>query len=141
MKVQVNLKKDMVFEGTDSRGLGITMDASPEASGQDAGPSPMKVLLMALGGCTSMDTMFILRKVRDTISRYSLEINGRTAPRHPKVFTEIHLVYSFWGNNIPSDEVKNAVKLSIERYCPVNAMLSKSADISYEIRINDENVL
>ncbi len=141
MKVNVNLKKDMVFEGIDSKGLNITMDASPEAFGQNAGPPPMKVVLMALGGCTSMDVMFILRKIRDRVERYNLEITANNNPKHPKVFTAIHLIYNFWGKELPSAEVKKAVQLSLERYCPVNAMLSKTAEITHEIRINDETCI
>lgn len=140
MKVNVNLKKDMIFEGVNERGLSITMDASPEAFGNDAGPTPMNVVLMALGGCSSMDIMFILRKSRQTIERYSVTIEGDNNKKHPKIFNKIHLTYQFWGNDIPADEVKKAVGLSLERYCPVNAMLAKSADISYTIIINDSKL-
>lgn len=141
MNVDVIIKKDMVFEGIDKNGLSITMDASPDSFGQNAGPTPMNVVLMALGGCSSMDIMFILRKIRDRIKDYKVSINAKNNPKHPKVFTDIELRYSFWGIDIPTEEIKKAVELSLERYCPVNAMLSKSANIKYSIELNDEVII
>lgn len=140
MNINVELKHDMVFQGNDERGLSITMDASPEASGQDAGTTPMNLILMALGGCSSMDIMSILRRIRDKIEKYNVKIEGKQNSKHPKVFNQIHLSYFFWGRDIPEEDIKKAVALSLERYCPVNAILAKSAEITYDIILNDKNL-
>lgn len=110
------------------------MDGSPEIGGQGLGVRPMETVLMGLGGCASMDVLSILKKMRENIVDYEVEINADRAEDHPKVFTKIHVHFKLFGN-IKKENVEKAIRLSVDKYCSVTHMLNKTAAIteSYEI--------
>ncbi len=101
--------------------------------------SPMSLVLVALGGCTGMDVVSILRKMKVNFD-LRIFLEGIRREEHPRVYREIHLHYRFYGNNIPEKGVLKAVSLSLNRYCSVSAMLSKSCPIYYRVYINDREV-
>lgn len=104
--------------------------------GEQKGPAPMEALLMSLGGCTGMDVVAILRKMRNEPRKFEIEIEGETAQEHPKVYTKVHLKYIFWG--VEYEKAKKAVELSQNRYCPVSATLKRGGtEVTYEIIIKD----
>jgi len=115
----------------------IVMDAAPEFGGQEKGPRPKPLILASLGGCTGMDVVSLLKKMRVDYEGFRIIANGEPSPEHPMIYTSVHLVYEFKGNDLPLDKVKKAVELSQERYCPVSAMLRKSANLTYEIKVID----
>lgn len=88
-----------------------------------AAPSPMELQLVALGGCTAMDVISILRKMRQDVAEYTLELTGERASEHPKVYTTVDVVHRLRGTGIAEDSVRRAIELTIERYCPVFNML------------------
>ncbi len=96
--------------------------------------SPMKALLASLGGCTGIDVLMILKKMREEVKEVNLYIDYERAKDYPQVYTKINLKYVVVGN-VKEESVKKAIKLSEEKYCSVSAMLSKTAEItrSYEI--------
>ncbi|MCS7175232.1 OsmC family protein [Pseudothermotoga sp.] len=114
----------------------ILMDAKKENGGLSAGPSPMELVLAALTGCTGIDVISILSKMKviDEVESFRMEVSADRAQDHPKVYTKIHLKYIFKFKNQPlKEQVEKAVQLSQEKYCSVSGMLKKSADLTYEI--------
>ncbi|MBC7123973.1 MAG: OsmC family protein, partial [Pseudothermotoga sp.] len=107
-----------------------------ESGGLSAGPSPMELVLVALTGCTGMDVVSILSKMKvlDEVESFRMEVSSERAQDHPKIYTKIHLKYIFKFKNQPfKEQVEKAVQLSQEKYCSVSAMLKKAAEVTYEI--------
>lgn len=109
------------------------LDGTGEYGGRDLGPRPKNLLLSALIGCTGMDVVSVLRKMK--VTGYSLRITAEaeSSREHPVYFTSIRLRYQFGGDDLPDKKIRKAVDLSQERYCGVTYMLSKSSEIDYEI--------
>ena len=98
----------------------------------------MELLLFGAAACSCIDIVSILKKMRQDLKDLKVDVEGnRVAEGHPKVFTDIHLHYKFWGDLNP-DKVEQALKLSLEKYCSVSAMLEKTAKITYDYTINPE---
>ncbi|GAT62692.1 OsmC family protein [Paludibacter jiangxiensis] len=132
--VNTSWKGDMQFNALVS-GHSVTMDASPEFGGQDAGSRPKELLLAAIAGCTGMDVVELLRKMRVDVQEFDLEVKAEVSEGHPKVYTQMHIIYKLKGHNIDSAKVQKAVDMSQEKYCGVSAMLRKAMEITYEIKI------
>jgi len=122
---RVELVDGMTFRGVSGSGHGVLMDAEPAAGGQERGGRPMEVVLLAFGGCTGMDVISILRKMRQDVSGYEVRLVGERTEQQPTVFTDITVEHVVRGRNLNVDNVRRAVELSATRYCPVSAMLSK----------------
>jgi putative redox protein len=101
--------------------------------GANQGPGPKKLLLASLAGCTAMDVVSLLNKMRVPFDRLEVEVEGDLTNEHPKVYSELRMVYKLWGENIKEDKVEKAVKMSKEKYCGVSAMLEKACTIRYRI--------
>ncbi len=140
MQVQAQWTSGMRFEGTNADGLRVLMDAHPEHGGTGGGPAPIETLLLALAGCTGMDVVSILRKMRAPVDWLMIEVSGERAQEHPRVFTKIHLRYVAAGNGLRSEQVEKAAALSQERYCSVSAMLRKAAPVTYDVMVTDTSV-
>ncbi len=124
----------MAFESQVS-GHRIVMDADERAGGEDRGPKPKPLVLSALGGCTGMDVIHILTKMKIEPSYFNIAIEGTLSEEQPKRYTHIHLVYEFKADdNLDNKKVENAVKLSQDKYCSVSALLKRGAEVTYEIR-------
>ncbi len=124
----------MSFTGTTDSGHAITLDAEALHGGADRGPRPMELLLIGLGGCTGMDVVSILRKMRKNIVSFKINISAERAAEHPKVYTDIVLEYIVEGD-MEEKDVEKAIVLSQERYCSASAMLGKSAKITYSYKL------
>jgi putative redox protein len=112
-----------------------TLDTGPEAQG----PTPMDVLLAALGGCTGMDVIGILRKKRQDITGYEIEVTGeRRINEHPKLYTKVEIVHRVRGRNISAAAVEEAIRLSDTKYCSVHAMLHHGVPITSRFEILPE---
>jgi putative redox protein len=133
MKVVVKHLEKLKFEGENSDGKKIVMDAKPPF-GEGEAPSPVELLLMALGGCTAMDVISILNKKRLKVEDFRVEVEGKRKETHPKVFTEIKIHYHFKGD-LPQKAVEQAIRLSMEKYCSVSAMLKQSAKVEWDYTI------
>ena len=101
--------------------------------GDDSGPSPKKILLSALAGCTGMDVVSLLKKMRVSFTDFEMDIDADLTEEHPKVYSEIRILYRVFGTQLNKDKVKKAVDLSQEKYCGVSAMLEKNSPITYNI--------
>lgn len=132
----ITWQNNMAFEAT-INGHHIIMDTDIAAGGQDQGPRPKILLLAGLGGCTGMDVVSILAKMKIVPEKFWMDISAELTDEHPKVYNQIKLIYNFKGENLPFDKLEKAVNLSQERYCGVSAMLSKTAEMLIEIKIVD----
>ena len=133
--VTVALVDHMTFIGTDERGLQVTMDAATEVDGRDQGPTPMELLAMALGGCTGMDVISMLRKMRQDVSAYEVHVSGPRSADHPQIFSALSVEHVVHGKNLDPDRVRHAIELSATRYCSVSAMLSRAATVTHSCRV------
>ncbi len=136
MKATVTRIDGLSLAGKGDSGHWLTMDAAGDVGGHDAAARPMELLLMGLGGCTSMDVLAILKKKRIHLDHYECELEAERAGEHPKVFTRIRIKYIFYGDQIPREAVERAIELSENSYCSASAMFRKTAEIisEYEIR-------
>ena len=137
-RVSVDLLGNMAFRAITETGHEVVMDAAPEVGGTDTGPRPMELLLVGLGGCTGMDVISVLRKMRQEVTDYEIEISGERAAEHPKVFTSIHVEHVVRGRGLNPEAIRHAVELSATRYCSAAAMLGRSAHIEESYRVIDE---
>ncbi|WP_292588335.1 MULTISPECIES: OsmC family protein [unclassified Mesotoga] len=128
----------MAFYAKTPSGHDIHMDAKESSGGDGSAPTPMETVMAALMGCTSMDVVLILSKMKVTDYEYWISANYEYAKEHPKVFTSIELVYHFSGKDLPKDKIEKAVVLSQERYCSVSAMLKNSVDLTMRIEYGGE---
>ncbi len=129
MKVVTQWQKDLTFTGTNEEGQSITMDGDGNA------PSPMHMMLMAVGGCSSIDVVMILKKARQNIADCVCNLEAERAENPPRVFTKIHAHYILTGSQLKTSQVERACKLSMEKYCSASLMLGKAVEIthSYEV--------
>jgi len=123
------------FVAESSSGHAIVMD---DAEGQ-TGPKPVEFVLLALGGCTAFDVISILRKKRQRVTRYEIELRAEQRDEPPTVFTEVKIKHRLWGQ-IDPEAVKRAIHLSETKYCSVGAMISKTAIIESTFEIVPEPV-
>ncbi|MCS7197914.1 MAG: OsmC family protein [Candidatus Bipolaricaulota bacterium] len=131
----VRLVEGMQFVATSESGHAVVMDTTEDIGGHDTGPRPMELVLMALGGCTGMDVVSILRKMQVQFTRFEMKVEGERAAEHPKYFTKIRVLYRIWGD-VPEEKLKRAIDLSLEKYCSVSHSLKPKAEISYAYQIN-----
>lgn len=117
----------------------IRIDSGGEM-GDDSGPGPKKLLLASLAGCTGMDVVSLLKKMRVDIEGFEIDIEADLTKEHPIVYSEIRLVYRFFGKDLNKEKVEKAIRLSQEKYCGVSAMLRKNCPINYSITYADEIV-
>lgn len=141
MKITLNRLNEAVhLEARSEEGQSIQMDGDAKIGGEGKGPRPMQVLLMSLGGCTSMDVLSILKKMKQEPSDYRVEIDGqREEGAVPSVFTDIHVTFYVDGE-VDSERVARAAELSMDKYCSVTRMLEKTAKITYSVVVNGEKV-
>lgn len=132
--VEVNWKKGMAFEA-EVNGHKVIMDAPLESGGEEKGPRPKPLMMVSLAGCTGMDVVSLLRKMRVEIDDFSIKIQGDITEEHPKHFTRMHIIYQFKGKDLPLDKIKKAIDLSQERYCGVSASFRKAMELTYEIQL------
>lgn len=134
MKQKINLDflGGMAFE-TELNGHKLYLDATDEVGGKNTGPRPKGLMMVALAGCTGMDVVSILRKMRVEYDGLKIEVEGDLADEHPKKFTGMKVIYKFKGKDLPMDKIQKAVDLSRERYCGVSANYLASFPVDHEI--------
>jgi putative redox protein len=127
--VKVKWIDGMRFVATDTSGHSIVMDASKQGGGEGSGFSPLQLLLAALGGCTGMDIVDILRKQRQNVEGFEIVVSGERTNEFPRVYNKIHVEYKVKGKGIREKAVKRAIQLSEDKYCSVGAMLRAKAEV------------
>ena len=137
MKSEINLswKEGMAFE-TEVNGHKLFLDAAESGGGKDLGPRPKALVMVALAGCTGMDVVSILEKMRVNLDNFDDKVSGEITDEHPKQFTSMHITYEFWGKDLEPEKLQKAIDLSTEKYCGVSATLKKSIPITHSILIH-----
>ena len=132
MDLTINWNQKMAFSSETPSGHEIKMDAAPEIGGENTGARPTELLLNAVAGCTGIDIISILTKMRLEPTSFKMEVHGDRADDHPKKFTDIHIHYALEGD-LPEDKVVRAISLSKDKYCSVSHSLSANLTASYSI--------
>lgn len=131
MKAKVNWVEGMKFVGHSESGHQLTLDGANPGEGA----SPMELILLAVGGCSSIDVVSILEKARQNVSACHVDLSGERAETVPKVFEKIHLNFVVTGQGLAEKQVARAVALSMEKYCSVSLMLEKAVEITHSYQI------
>ncbi|KGE71588.1 OsmC family protein [Spirochaeta lutea] len=133
--VTAQWKKAMAFDLTIEDAT-IPVDADEQFGGAGYGPKPKALMLTALAGCTGMDVVSMLGKMRIPFDSFSIEIEAKQADEHPKVYTDILVRYRFTGDQLNEDKIETAIELSLGKYCAVAATLKKTATLKHELLMN-----
>jgi putative redox protein len=131
VNVTLNWTGGKAFTATNGTGCQIVLDGRKEA-----GPSPMDLLLQALGGCSAIDIVVIMEKVRTPLSRFEMTIEGVRNETDPKFYTGAVLRFDVWGEGINPDKLNRAINLSIFKYCSVYHSLRTDLRLQAEYRIH-----
>lgn len=137
MKTIVRWIDGMMMLGESASGHVLIMDGPEDLGGKNLGVRPMEMLLLGMGGCTTVDVISTLKKMREAVSDCRVEISAERADEHPKVFTKIHLHFVIKGDNLNEKKVAKAVSLSADKYCSASIMLGKMATITHDFTTHD----
>ncbi|MDC0470492.1 OsmC family protein [Candidatus Pseudothioglobus singularis] len=135
MNISVNWVDGLLMVGKSDSGHTITMDGPPESGGENLGVRPMEMLLLGVAGCTMIDVVTTLKKMRQDLSHLETKINAERATDHPKVFTDIHIQFIVKGKDLDSKKVDKAITLSAEKYCSASIMLGEMATITHDFEV------
>ncbi len=136
IKIELSrLDNDFNMEAVNDTGNKILLDGSPTDCGHNRGMRPMQTLLAAMGGCSAIDVISILRKQREELKDIKITVTGeREKDVVPSLYTEVHAHFKLFGN-IDKEKAQKAVSLSVEKYCSVAKTLEKNAKITYSFEI------
>jgi putative redox protein len=126
MNISVNWVDGMLMVGKSHSGHSITMDGPPEIGGENLGVRPMEMLLLGVAGCTMIDVVTTLKKMRQDLTNCETKLNAERAIEHPKVFTDIHIQFIVKGQDLDPKKVEKAITLSAEKYCSASIMLGEN---------------
>ena len=125
----------MTFLGRAGSNHTVPMDAGADFGGDSSATKPLELLLVALGGCTGMDVVSLLQKMRVPFTALEMRVRAERSEEHPKAYTRIDVEYVVSGTGIDEEKVQRAIELSQEKYCSVSAMLRKACPVGYTCRI------
>lgn len=135
-EVVVDYTSGMSFDaGVDNHS--ITLDAKEEHGGVGKGPTPKPLLLISLAGCTGMDVVSLLKKMRQDYSALQIVVSGELTDDHPKYYRKIHVEYRITGSELDETKVQKAIDLSQDKYCGVSYMLKQAAELTYSVVLKD----
>jgi len=130
--IETRWAKGMAFE-SDIFDHRLVVDANSKFGGEGKGPRPKPLLLFSLAGCTGMDVVSLLAKMRVDIDDFKIIVSGELTDEHPKYYHKIHLTYQFKGKDINTAKIEKAVNLSQDKYCGASYMLKQAAEITFDI--------
>ncbi len=135
MNISVNWVDGLLMVGKSDSGHTITMDGPPESGGENLGVRPMEMLLLGVAGCTMIDVVTTLKKMRQDLTHCETKISAERASDHPKVFTDIHIQFIVKGKDLDAKKVDKAITLSAEKYCSASIILGETATITHDFEI------
>ena len=135
MNLSVNWVDGMLMVGKSHSVHSITMDGPTDIGGENLGVRPMEMLLLGVAGCTMIDVVTTLKKMRQNLTHCETKISAERADEHPKVFTDIHIHFIVQGKDLDSKKVDKAITLSAEKYCSASIMLGKTANITHDFEV------
>lgn len=130
--ISITWKDGMAFEA-DSEGHKLILDSAENTGGRNLGIRPKPLMLIALAGCTGMDVVSILEKMRVKIEHFKVKVDGIESEEFPKKYIKMHIIYEFWGENLPYEKLEKAITLSQEKYCGVLAVYKEVMPVTYSI--------
>lgn len=131
MNIKAVWQGKMKFTSTNEEDVTVVMDAKKENGGEGQGQNPKELVLIGLAGCTGMDVIAILEKMRAMPESLHLEVEAELTEEHPKTFKKVHIKYIVKGD-VPEDKLEKAIQLSQERYCGISVMFRKAAELTCE---------
>ncbi|MEY8849548.1 OsmC family protein [Psychroserpens sp. XS_ASV72] len=132
-KVITHWKGNMQFDSDNPSGKTLLMDTSQEHGGHNSGLSPKALMLSSLAGCTGLDVVSILKKMKVKFSDFRIDTYGELTEEHPKYYHSVNVEYHFYGDQLDKGKLEKAVNLSVEKYCGVMEMFRQFADVKIEI--------
>ena len=136
-KVTTTWKNKMLLESDNPLGKNLLMESGPDSGGSNQGLSPKALMLSSLGGCTGLDVLSLLKKIRVEIEDFKVIVNGELTEEHPKYYDKVSIDYYFTGTDLNEEKIKKVVFLSEERYCGVIKMFRAFAEVTIAIHINE----
>ena len=136
-KVTTTWKNKMLLESDNPLGKNLLMESGPDSGGSNQGLSPKALMLSSLGGCTGLDLLSLLKKMRVEIEGFKVIVNGELTEEHPKYYDKVSIDYYFIGTDLNKENIKKAVSLSEERYCGVIKMFRAFAEVTIAIHFNE----
>ncbi len=131
--VTTGWKQDLLFESDNPSGHNVLIDTSIENGGTNKGLAPKAMMLSSLAGCSALDVISTLDKMRVKVADFKIITTGELTDEHPKYYHTVHVVYQFFGADLPQDKLKKSVDLSVEKYCGVMEMFRKFANVTIKI--------
>ena len=135
MNISVKWIDGMLMVGKSDSGHAIIMDGPPEIGGENLGVRPMEMLLLGMTGCTVIDVISTLKKMREDVVDCQTQVSADRSEEYPKVFTNIHVHFVLRGKQLNPLKVDKAIKLSAEKYCSASIMIGKTAIITHDYEI------
>ena len=135
MNISVEWIDGMLMVGKSDSGHAIVMDGPPEIGGENLGVRPMEMLLLGMTGCTVIDVVSTLKKMREDVVDCQTQVSADRSEEYPKVFTNIHVHFVLRGKQLNPLKVDKAIKLSAEKYCSASIMIGKTAIITHDFEI------
>jgi putative redox protein len=132
-KITTHWKGNMVFDSDNPRWPSIMMDASEEFGGTNSGMAPKAMMLSSLAGCSGLDVISILNKMKEDIDDFKIEVSGELTEEHPKYYHSVTVDYHFYGSDLNKKKCEKAVDLSVEKYCGVMEMFRQFAEVKTNI--------
>ena len=126
---------DKVAFKADMDGHQLVVDATVESGGSDLGLRPKKLMLAALAGCTGVDVIMILKKMKVVPEAFNVIVEADVTEEHPKHYSKMKIIYQFKGDKLPMEKLERAVQLSETTYCGVTAVYRKAMEMETEIRV------
>ena len=136
-KITTHWRGNMVFESDNPRWPSIMMDASKSFGGTNSGMAPKAMMLSSLAGCSGLDIISILNKMKVKIDDFKMEVVGELTQEDPKYYHTVTVDYHFYGKNLKENKIKKAVDLSVDKYCGVMEMFRRFAKINTIIHIHN----
>lgn len=133
-------KENMQFESDNPSGHKVLIDAGADHGGNDAGLRPKAMMLSSLAGCSGLDVISLLKKMRVDVADFKMEVTGELTEEHPKYYHKVDVAYHFYGTKMDEAKITKAVNLSVERYCGVMEMFRRFATVNTTIHIHDETI-
>ncbi|MDY7395648.1 OsmC family protein [Aureibaculum sp. 2210JD6-5] len=132
--VKTTWKSNMQFESTNPSGLNLMIDAGAEDGGEGKGYRPKALMLSALAGCSGLDVVSLLKKMRAEVDEFTMDVEANLTDEHPKYYDKVKVTYNFYGSGFKKDKIEKAVSLSVEKYCGVMEMFRQFAEVTTEIK-------
>lgn len=131
-EISITWKDGLAFEA-ESEGHQLMLDSAEDKGGRNLGVRPKPLMLIALAGCTGMDVVSILQKMRVKLDHFKVRVDGTESEETPKRYTQMHIIYEFWGEDLPYEKLEKAINLSQEKYCGVLAVYKEVIPVTYSI--------